>query len=85
MGIPVDGKKIHSYILTFLHAVQITMWDPSLTTQGQLADSIKPKPLGLNSTTLTTGPHGYTNVLKHNSNLIYIFGSRFLYIPQKQN
>ena len=26
-----------------------------------------------------------TNVLKHNSNLIYIFGSIFFYIPQKQN
>ena len=25
------------------------------------------------ATTLTTGPHGYTNVLKQNSNLIYIY------------
>ena len=33
------------------HAVQITMWDPSLTMQCQLADSIKPQTLGVKSTT----------------------------------
>ena len=81
-----QNPQLHSYrSRVILHAVQITMWDPSLTTQGQLADSIKPQTLGLKSTTLTTGPHRQTNVLKHNSNLIYIFGSRFFYILQKQN
>ena len=54
-----QNPQLHSYwSRVILHAVQITMWDPSLTTQTQLADSIKPQALGLKSTTLTTGPHG---------------------------
>ena len=53
------NPQLHSYrSRVFLHAVQMTMWDPSLTIQGQLADSIKPQTLGLKSTTLTTVPHG---------------------------
>ena len=55
------------------------MWDPSLTTQCQLADSIKPQTLGLKSTTLTTGPHEETNVLKHYSNLIYIYIWKYMF------
>ena len=53
------NPQLHSYgSRVILHAVQITMWDPSLSMQGQLADYVKPQNLGLKSTTLTTGQHG---------------------------
>ena len=42
--------------------------------QGQLADSSKPRTVGLNVMTLITRPREQTNVLKHNSDIyIYIY------------
>ena len=46
LGIPVDGMKIHNYILTdqeLFYMLSKSRCDPSLTMQGQFADSIKPQ------------------------------------------
>ena len=49
-------------------ALLLSMWDPSLTTQGQLPDSIKPQTLGLKSLIWHTQWRNRTQTTRSNHN-----------------